>query len=166
MVLFGLNRMIAVMKKYDIGAVPEYEALKASLIDYLSRAAGEMAREKAVSEVDKVLASLDCMADEIGDRAAELRAGDHYWRNGDDLYLVLQACLPRYARYARQMGEAVVIRDPRQMATLLEGQPYFDRIEDHPGRPGVRVHVINLARLADRAFTPSNFKDNTEPNGV
>lgn len=165
-VLFGLNRLIAVMKKYDVGAVPEYEALKDSLIDYLSRAAGDMAREKAVSEVDKVLASLDCMADEIGDRAAELRAGDHYWRNGDDLYLVLQACLPRYARYARQMGEAVVIRDPRQMATLLEGQPYFDRIEDHPGRPGVRVHVINLARLADRAFTPSNFKDNTEPNGV
>ncbi|MCY1358877.1 hypothetical protein D9M69_454240 [compost metagenome] len=52
------------------------------------------------------------------------------------------------------------------MASLLEGEIYFDRKESHPHREGVFVHVIDLAKIREKGTPLTNFQDGTEPSEI
>jgi hypothetical protein len=162
-VLTGLALMIETLEDYEVQAVDDIQMLVDALVEHLDVNAGEMEREKSVSEVDRVLNAMNQLADEPDDRTTGLRPGDHYWRQGDNLYLIVSACLPRYCRYARTLGDQPVIRETRQMVSLLEGEIYFDRREAHPHREGVEVHVLSLAKLRKKGTVLTNFQDGTEP---
>ncbi len=122
-----------------------------------------MEKEKSISEVDRVLSTFNQMAEDPEDRQTGLRPGDHYWRQGDSLFLVVSSCLPRYCRYAKTLGDIPVIKESRQMTSLLEGEVYFDRKEQHPFKEGVDVHVIKLSAVRDKGTPLTNFQDETEP---
>ena len=71
-------------------------------------------------------------------------------------------------RYCKQrgivLGDVPVIKEARQMTSLLEGEMYFDRKETHPTREGVEVHVINIETLRAKGTPLTNFQDGTEPS--
>ena len=160
----GLHLLAETMDDYQVKGREHVdgllEALKAHLVDNAS----EMEKEKSVSEVDRVLAIMNLLAEEPDDRTTGLRAGDHYWRQGNSLFLVIASCLPRYCRYAKALGDVPVIKEARQMTSLLEGEMYFDRKETHPTREGVEVHVINIETLRAKGTPLTNFQDGTEPS--
>lgn len=162
--LVGLHMLAVTMDEYQIAGREHVDKLIDSLKAHLHDNAGEMEKEKAVSEVDRVLAAMNLLAEEPDDRAIGLRSGDHYWRQGNSLYLVIASCLPRYCRYARSLGDTPVIREARQMTSLLEGETYFDRKESHPYREGVEVHVIKLDVLRNKGTVLTNFQDGGEPS--
>lgn len=165
-VLYGLEMLAKTLDDSGLKGSDDVAMITASLKDYLSSHSEDMEREKSISEVDRVLASMDEMAGEDAERADCLRPGDHYWRAGKFLSIVLQSCMPRYCRYARNLGDTPVIRDARQMSSLLQGEVYFDRREVHPYRPGVDVFVIDLTKMAKKSFSLTNFQDGTEPAEV
>jgi hypothetical protein len=161
--LTGLHLMAIAMDRYNLNGRDHVDGLFDALADYLQDNAGEMEKEKSTSEVDRVLSSMNQLADEQEDKATGLRPGHHYWRKGDQLFLVIASCLPRYCRYAKVLGDTPVIKEARQMTSLLEGEVYFDRKERHPYKEGVDVHVINMDAIRKKGTTLTNFQDETEP---
>lgn len=163
--LFGLHMLARTLDECNLEGADSVDMLTEALKSYLSVNSKEMEREKTTSEVDRVLTTMDLLAEDPEDRGTGLRAGDHYWRRGNQLYLILPSCLPRYCRYAKALGDIPVIREARQMASLLEGEVYFDRKEQHPHRQGVEVHVLNLDRLREeKGASLTNFQDGSEPS--
>lgn len=163
-VMTGLQLLVDTMDQYQVSGSEHVSALLDSLKSHLQDNAGEMEKEKSVSEVDRVLATMNLLAEEPDDRTTGLRAGDHYWRQGNSLFLVIASALPRYCRYSKALGDVPVIKEARQMTSLLEGEVYFDRKEQHPTREGVEVHVINLEALRTKGTSLTNFQDGTEPS--
>ena len=161
--LTGLALLAKTMDDYEVKGREHVDALFQSLAGFLSSNAGEMEKEKSISEVDRVLSTFNQMAEDPEDRQTGLRPGDHYWRQGDSLFLVVSSCLPRYCRYAKTLGDIPVIKESRQMTSLLEGEVYFDRKEQHPFKEGVDVHVIKLSAVRDKGTPLTNFQDETEP---
>lgn len=164
--LTGLALLAKTMDDYQVRGREHVDALFDALAGFLSNNAGEMEKEKSISEVDRVLGTLNQMAEDPEDRQTGLRPGDHYWRQGDSLFLVISSCLPRYCRYAKTLGDIPVIRETRQMTSLLEGEVYFDRKEQHPHKEGVDVHVISLSAVRGKGTPLTNFQDETEPEEV
>lgn len=163
----GLALLAKTMDRYAVAGREHVDRLLVALQSHLAENATEMEREKSVSEVDRVLNVMNLLAEEPDDRTTGLRPGDHYWRAGNSLFLVISSALPRYCRYAKSLGDVPVIREPRQMTSLLEGELYFDRKEIHPHREGVDVHVINLEVLRQtKGVTLTNFQDGTEPSEI
>lgn len=165
-VLYGLEMLAKTLDDSGLKGADDVAMISKALKEFLQDHSVDMEREKSISEVDRVLASMDEMAGEDSDRSDCLRPGDHYWRAGKFLSIVLQSCMPRYCRYARNIGDTPVIRDARQMASLLQGEVYFDRKEVHPHRPGVDVFVIDLSKMTKKSFALTNFQDGTEPAEV
>lgn len=164
--LFGLEVLAKTMDHCGLAGSDHINGLADALCDYLAANAASLKREKSRTAVDKVLAYMDVLAGESSDRAIGLRAGDHYWREGNQLFLCLQDCMPRYRRYMVGMQEKIDIREPGQMGSLLEGEVYFDRKENHPTREGVEVHVLNLFSLREKGTSLTNFQDGTEPSEI
>ena len=164
--LTGLALLAKTMDDYEVKGREHVDELFNALSGFLSSNAGEMEKEKSISEVDRVLSTLNQMAEDPDDRQTGLRAGDHYWRQGNSLFLVISSCLPRYCRYAKTLGDIPVIKEARQMTSLLEGEVYFDRREQHPHKEGVDVHVINLSAVRSKGTPLTNFQDDTEPAEV
>ena len=160
----GLVLLAETMDEYQVKGREHVDRLLQALKDHLVDNASEMEKEKSVSEVDRVLAVMNLLAEEPDDRSTGLRAGDHYWRQGNSLFLVIGSCLPRYCRYSKALGDVPVIKEARQMTSLLEGEVYFDRKEQHPTREGVEVHVINIDTLRSKGTPLTNFQDGTEPS--
>jgi hypothetical protein len=162
--LFGLDTLARTMDECGVKGSAAVNALGDSLVAYLSSNVSTLRKDKIRSAVDKVLAYMDVLAGESADRTTGLRAGDHYWRSGDYLYLVLQDCMPRYRRYMVGMQEKIDIREVGQMASLMAGETYYDRLEPHPTREGVDVHVVNIKGLREKGTPLTNFQDETEPS--
>lgn len=161
--LVGLEMLKQCCETYGVDVTDEVQELSDSLTGYLTKAVREMATEKSVSEVDKVLQALDSMAGEPDDVNSGLRAGTHYWRKGNDLYLILQAIMPRYLRFARSTGDSIAIRDHMALGSLLQGETYFKHTDQHPEKPALRVHVIDMGALSDKGTVLVNFIDESEP---
>lgn len=164
-VLTGLHMLIHTMNEFEVGGVEEVKRLEAELITYLGGRVNEVEMGKSASEVDRVLSSLNIMADDTFDERSRLFAGKHYWRQGDSVYLVLQSCLPRYHAYSKGIGEVPVIRQFHQLSQLLEGEVYYERTEPHPENPEVQVYVVNAKKLAEKGTTMNNFRRETEAPG-
>lgn len=164
-VLTGLHMLIQTMIDFEVGGVEEVKRLESELIAYMGGRVNEVESGKSASEVDRVLSSLNIMADDTFDERTRLYPGKHYWRQGDSVYLVLQSCLPRYHAYSKSIGEVPVIKAFRQLSELLEGEVYFDRIEPHPENPEIQVYVVNAKKLADKGTTMNNFRRDTEAAG-
>ena len=160
-VLTGLDRMMHTMEEFKVGGREEVQKLYDALVEYLGGQVILSERGKSASEVDRVLASLNIQADSTFEERYLLAPGSHYWRQGDSLYLVLQSCMPRYLGYSRSVGETAVISDYDQIATLLEGEVYFERREPHPHRD-VDVFVVSLKKLHEKGTTMNNFADGSE----
>ncbi len=165
-VLYGLEMLSKTLDDSGLSGSEDIATLTDALKAFLNDHSQDMEREKSISEVDRVLSSMDEMAGEDSERSDCLRPGDHYWRAGKFLSIVLQSCMPRYCRYARNIGDTPVIRDARQMASLLQGEVYFDRKEAHPYRPGVDVYILDLTKMAKKSFALTNFQDGTLPAEV
>lgn len=161
-VLTGLHMLIQTMTDFEVGGVEEVQRLESSLIAYLGGRVTEVERGKSASEVDRVLGSMNIMADDTFDERIRLLPGKHYWRQGDSVYLVLQSCVPRYHSYCKSIGDIPVIKQFQQLSQLLEGEVYFERIEQHPDNPEIEVYVINARKLTDKGTTMNNFKRDTE----
>lgn len=162
--LFGLAMLEETLR--EVGQKESADAI-ADLLPvlpaYLNRSTKTLKTDKRRSEVDKVLIAFGQMAETPDDLRYGLQAGIHYWRQGDMLYINLHSCMPRYLRYARGQGETPVIRDDRQMAPLLEGETYFDHLDHHPSHPSLPIHVINLAKAAEKGNILNHvFQDETE----
>lgn len=164
-VLTGLHMLAETMDDYEVRGREHVDALIDALKEHLKSSVGEMVKEKRHSEVSRVLNAMNQMADAIEDPHYCLKPGTHYWRQGNYLYLNVLASLPRYCRYAKSIDSPAVIRDHRQMATLLEGSTYFDRKEMHPTRQGVEIYVIDIAKAGEEGAILTNFQDGTEPEG-
>ena len=161
-VLFGLEMLAQTLEEFEVRGSEDVRWLTGVYQKSLTASYSRMEREKSVSEVDRVLASMDLMAAEEASSKEALVPGTHYWRQGDLLYLDLSMCMGRYMRFSKAMGDTPVIRDHRQMAALLDGEVYLDRVEQHPDKPGVYIHVINIKHLSNKGTTLSNFRDGTE----
>lgn len=161
-VLTGLHMLIQTMTDFEVGGVEEVQRLETALIEYLGNKVTETERGKSASEVDRVLGSLNVLADETFEERMRLVAGKHYWRQGESIYLVLQSCVPRYQSYCRSVGEVPVIKQLQQLTQLLEGEVYYERTEQHPDNPELEVFVINAKKLTDKGTTMNNFKRDTE----
>jgi hypothetical protein len=159
--LTGLHMLMHTMKEFKVGGVEEVQRLNDALVEYLGGQVMISERGKSASEVDKVLTTLNTMADPTFEERYRLEPGLHYWRQGDQLYLVLQSCMPRYLGYTKSVGEIAPIRNYDQLATLLEGEVYFERMEPHPHRE-VDVFVVNQGKLTDKGTLMNNFNDSTE----
>lgn len=160
-VLTGLHMLMHTMEEFDVGGVEEVQKLNDAFVAYLGGQVIASERGKAASEVDRVLNTLNIQADATFEERYRIDPATHYWRQGDSLYLVLQSCMPRYLGYTRSVGENAVIRHYDQIATLLEGEVYFERREPHPYRD-VDVFVISLRKLDEKGTTMNNFMDETE----
>lgn len=158
--LTGLHMMMHTMESFGVGGIEEVQALYDQLVAYLGGKVTEVERGKSASEVDLVLDTFNTMADADFDDRKKLVAGRQYWRQGDSLYLVLQACLPRYHAHSRDVGTQAVIRSYNQLTNLIEGEVYFDRVEQHPLREQkVDVFVISIQKLADKGTLLNNFEE-------
>lgn len=164
-VLTGLHMLIHTMTEFEVEGVEEVKRLEAELITYMGGRVTEVETGKSASEVDRVLSSLNIMADETFDERSRLFPGKHYWRQGESVYLVLQSCLPRYHTYCKGIGEVPVFKQFNQLIQLLEGEVYFERMEPHPENPEIQVYVVNAKKLADKGTTMNNFRRDTEAAG-
>ena len=162
--LVGLELLAQTCEAYEVDVYTEVRELAEGLVSHLSNVVSEVSKDKNITEVDKVLLSFDAMASEPEDLSSGLRPGDHYWRQGDSLYLCLTAIMPRYLRFARSTGEIAAIRDASTMGSLMNGETYFLRSEPHPLNSAVKVHVIDIAGLTEKGTVLSHFTDGTEPN--
>ena len=161
-VLFGLEMLAETMDEFKVHGSSDVRELINLYKDHLQMNYSRMEKEKSVSEVDRVLACFDLMAAEREEGGMSLVPGTHYWRKGDQLYLDLTMAMPRYCRFAKSMGDTPVIRDSRQMASLLDGEIYMERVEQHPHKPGVSIYVISIAKIAGKGTNLTNFQNNTE----
>lgn len=161
-VLTGLHMLIHTMEEFEVGGVEEVQRLEATLITYLGGRVSEVERGKSASEVDRVLAAMNIMADDTYDERLRLLPSKHYWRQGDSIYMVLQSCVPRYQSYCKSIGEVPVFKQFNQLTQLIEGEVYFERIEAHPENPEIEVYVINAAKLSLKGTVMNNFRRDTE----
>ena len=158
--LTGLHMMMHTMRHFEVGGIDDVQGLYDQLVNYLGGRVTEVERGKSASEVDLVLDTLNTMADPHFDERKRLMPGKQYWRQGDSLYLVLQTCLPRYHAYTRDIGGQAVIRSYNQLTSLIEGEVYFDRVEQHPLREQkVDVFVISIKKLAEKGTLLNNFEE-------
>lgn len=163
-VLTGLHMLKLAMEKFNIEAMEEVETLEKHLEAYLGGKVITEGKGRLVSEVGRVLETFDILADKNLTDNNALKAGQHYWRQGDSLYLVLQSCHPAYRRYMRSIGEPVSIATSGQLEQLIEGEIYHERTERHPTNPGIRVHVLSLSKLAGNGSHLVNFLEIDEPS--
>lgn len=164
--LLGLHMLIHTMEEYGINGIDAVRDLYYALTEYLGGRVVEASRGKSASEVDKVLAAMNMMAEEADGSPTKLLPGKHYWRQGNMLYLVMQSCMPLYLRYMRNIGESAVIRDFSQINSLLRGEVYFEYVEPHIHREKVDVFVVNTDKLAEKGTHLGNFLDETEPESA
>lgn len=157
--LTGLKMLMTTLDEFEVGGSEEVKKLYNSLVEYLGGRVVEAERGRSTSEVDRVITTLNHMADESTEERYRLEPGRHYWRQGNSLYLVLQSCLQRYKMYQRLMGESVVIQAFDQLHNLIEGESYFERIEPFPGREETAVYVLNAQGLSKRGTSVANFKE-------
>lgn len=162
--LTGLHMMIHTMKEYKVGGVEDVEGLYQTLVAYLGGEVRESERGKSVSEVGRVLDYLNTMADPTFEPRFKMEKGDHYWRAGDSLYLVLQSCMPKYVGYSKSIGESPVIRQFQQMTQLIEGEIYYVRTEAHPTRENVDVFVLDAKKLVEKGTSVNNFLQEEAPD--
>ena len=164
-VLFGLSILEETMDQCEVRGSAAVGSLRTALISHLAENSKELEKETSRSEVDRVLEALDLLAESMTTPSFMLVPGLHYWRTGDQLSLVIGACIPRYRGYSKQLGTTAVISEPRQMISLLEGEVYFDRKEQHPFKEGVFVHILDMAKLrSEKGVYLTNFQDGTEPS--
>jgi len=159
----GLHMLIHTMNEFKVEGVEDVQFLYDELVTYMGGRVTEAERGKSASEVDRVLGTMNILADDTMDERIRLIPGKHYWRQGDSLYLVLQSCLPRYHAYTKTVGEQPVIRQFQQLSQLIEGEVYFQRIEPHPQNGEIDVYVISVKTLADKGTSLNNFVKETEP---
>ena len=159
----GLHMLIHTMNEFKVDGVEDVQFLYDELVTYMGGRVTEAERGKSASEVDRVLGTMNILADDTMDERIRLIPGKHYWRQGDSLYLVLQSCLPRYHAYTKTVGEQPVIRQFQQLTQLIEGEVYFQRIEPHPQNGEIDVYVISVKTLADKGTSLNNFQKETEP---
>lgn len=159
----GLHMLIHTMNEFKVEGVEDVQFLYDELVTYMGGRVTEAERGKSASEVDRVLGTMNILADDTMDERIRLIPSKHYWRQGDSLYLVLQSCLPRYHAYTKTVGEQPVIRQFQQLSQLIEGEVYFQRIEPHPQNGEIDVYVISVKTLADKGTSLNNFVKETEP---
>ena len=155
--LTGLHMMLHTMKEYGVGGTDEVQGLYDTLVAYLGGEVQEAERGKSISEVGRVIDCLNTMADPTFEDRFKVGQGDHYWRAGDSIYLVLQSCMPRYVGYSKGIGEQPVIRTYNQLTQLIDGEVYFIRKEAHPTRENVDVYVLDAKKLAEKGTSVNNF---------
>jgi hypothetical protein len=156
--LTGLHMLKVAMKEFDIKGVEHIDGLESELIEYLGGTqVMENERGRSASEVDKVLSTFNQMADMMTEERCRLERGIHYWRTGNSLFIPVQSCMTRYVSFCRFLGETAVIRVHDQMSSLLDGEVYCERQEDHPTRPGVKVFVLNMEVLGQKGVDLNNF---------
>ncbi len=155
--LAGLAFMDTALRRCEVDLGDTLEELRQALSASLTANYTTIERDKRTSEVDRVLLAFDEMAGEPEDRQNGLRPDEHYRRVGQWLALDVRRIMTRYRRYCRGVGEMVVIRDAGQLADLLAGEVYFDRLQPHEHNPAVSLHVIDLAKLEDKGLRLTNF---------
>lgn len=155
--LTGLKMLIHTMESFDVGGVQEVQKLYDTLVHYLGGKVVEAERGRSTSEVDRVLTTLNHMADPSSEERYRLMPGVHYWRAGDSVFLSLGACMQRYKLYSRAMGEQVTISAFEQLHNLITGEIYFQRTEPYPGRESTNVYVVSASALEKRGTSMANF---------
>ena len=160
--LLGLEFMARSLEACDIDIREDIDRLKQTLSDDLQANYKEIEREKRTSEVDRTLIAFDSMAGEAEDKQYGLRSEEHYWRVGKWIKLDIRKVMPRYRRYCRGMGDIPAIADATQMGELLSGEVYFDRYEQHPEKPNVRLHVLDAKKMEDKGVTLTNLDDSAD----
>lgn len=160
--LTGLKLLEEVLAHYEIDIAEEVGEMSDILTGHLEDNVKVLSAEKSLSAADQVLMVFDMMAGEKPEIGLE--AGNHYWRQGNLAYFNLATCMIRYMRFEKSMGGVAQIRDHLQMGSLIEGETYFLRVEDHPSRPGARIHVLDLDLLREKGTTLINLQDGTECN--
>lgn len=156
-VMMGLDFMADALEACKIDIRSRIDELKQALSEWLGENFAQLEAEKRTSEVDMVLIALDEMAAEPDDKALGLRPEDHYQRIGSQLSLNLALIMPRYNRRSKAFGTFSQISNAGTMKQLLEGETYFDRLQNDPERTGVKWHVINLDKLAEKGIALPNF---------
>lgn len=161
--LTGLHMLKHTMAEYKVGGLEEVQKLEDALIKYLGGSVVRAERGRMTSEVDRVLSTMNVMAEKTTEDRFLLKPSLHYWRQGDSLYLALHTCMPRYKAFARNQGDTVVIGAYSQLRDLLLGETYFERVEPFPGNEDAEVFVLNLSKLSERGTFMNNFMECEEP---
>lgn len=155
--LTGLKMLMHTLDEFKVGGSGEVQKLYDALVGYLGGQVLEAERGRSTSEVDRVLSTFNFMADESSEERYRLLPGKHYWRQGTNVYLVLQTCLQRYKMYQRALNEPAIIQAFDQLRNLIVGEVYFERVEPFPGREEVEVFVVNAEILAKRGTSLNNL---------
>ena len=164
--LTGLHMLKHTMNEYKVGGIEQVEKIEEALLKYLGNGVVRAERGRMTSEVDRVLTTMNIMAEASTEERFMLKPSQHYWRLGDSLYLVLHTCMPRYKAFSRNQGDAVVIGAYSQMRDLLVGETYFERIEPFPGNEDAEVFVLNIPKLSERGTIMNNFMECDVPEEV
>lgn len=157
--LAGLEFMKRALKRCDVDIEEDIDELRQALVESLKDNYVQIERDKRTSEVDRVLMSLDEMAGEPDDKQCGLRADEHYQRVGRWLKIDIRKVMSRYRRYCRSVSDTAIITDPSQMAELLEGEVYFDRLQQHEDNPAVELHVVDIEKMDDKGLRLVNFQE-------
>lgn len=161
-IMLGLQLMSDALYRCDIDIREDIEDLKKALSEDLLDSYEEIEKDKRTSEVDRTLMDFESMAGESEDKQLGLRAEEHYWRVGKWIKLDIRKCMPRYRRFCRSTGDIPAIADPSQMGELLAGEVYFDRFEEHPDRPGVKLHVLDAKKMDAKGIAHASFEDSVD----
>ena len=161
--LTGLHMLLHTMTEFKVGGREEVQRLYDGLVGYLGGGVVKAERGRMTSEVDRVLTTMNIMAESSTDERYQLKPGMHYWRLGDSLYLVLHTCMPRYKSFSRNQGDTVVIQAYSQLRDLIIGETYYERSEPYPGREDTEVFVLSLSKLAERGTVMNNFMESDVP---
>lgn len=156
--LAGLEFMCDSLDRCGIDVREDTDMLKDALSADLQDNRKKNETEKRTSEVDRVLQSWDQMAADPMESTG-LKAEDHYVKVGNKLKLDIKLSMTRYRRWCRSVGDPPAISDAGQLADLLEGETYFERIEEREDKPGAPLHVINLDKMKERGHNLFNFVD-------
>lgn len=157
--LAGLEFMATALKRCEVEIGEEIEELRQALSSSLLENYKSIERDKRTSEVDRVLMAMDEMAGEPDDRQCGLRPDEHYQRVGRWLKLDVRKSMTRYRRYCRSISDMAVITDASQLAELLSGESYFDRLQADEENPAVDLHVIDMKKLEEKGLKLTNFQD-------
>lgn len=156
--LAGLKLFEDAMRNCGVDISEDIKMLRDAMIKDMDDNSVKQEIEKRTSEVDRVLMAWDQMAGDPTDSTG-LRHDEHYTRIGNKLKLNIQASMTRYRRWCRGIGEPPAISDAGQLAELMEGERYFERIEQTDDERAAPLHVINLDRLRANGQTLYNFTD-------
>lgn len=159
----GIDFMATALERCGVDIREDLNEVKQALVDSLSANHRSIDRDKRTSEVDRVLMSLDEMAGEPDDRQCGIRRDEHYEKVGKWLKLDIRKMMTRYRRYCRSVSEVPVITDPTQLAELLAGETYFDRLQPRDDNPRVDLHVIDVEKLEEhKGMRLNNFQEDAE----